>query len=74
MGRHWRPGASMGIEVMSKRVTLTNREISHIVAALKKLQEEPGVNYQVTLAGKAAYQDIIDKLTPPGAGSGGDAN
>lgn len=47
---------------MSKRVTLTNREISYIIAGLKVLQAQCNLDYQVIKAGKAVYQDIIDKL------------
>lgn len=46
----------------NKRVTLTPREINHIVYALKQLQNETSLSYAVIEAGKKAYQDIIVKL------------
>lgn len=49
---------------MSKRVTLTDREIWHIVEALKDVQVQTTIDWQVVKAGKQALQDIIDKLQP----------
>jgi len=49
---------------MSKRVTLTDREIWHIVGALKDVQARTTLDYQIVEAGKQALQDIIDKLQP----------
>lgn len=47
---------------MSKRVTLTDREISYLVLGLQYLQKETTLSYPVIKAGHTAYQDIIDKL------------
>lgn len=50
---------------MSKRVTLTDREIWHIQEALKNIIEQTTLHYQVIMAGKQTLQDIIDKLDTP---------
>lgn len=48
---------------MSKRVTLSDREVWHIVEAIKSVQSETTLTYQSVKAGRQALQDIIDKLT-----------
>lgn len=50
---------------MGKRITLTDREIWHIVKALKSVQQETSLDYQIVTCGRQALQDIIDKLQPP---------
>jgi len=49
---------------MSRRVTLSDREIWHITEVLKAIQNETTMSYQVVKAGNQALQDIIDKLQP----------
>lgn len=50
---------------MSRRITLTNREIWHIVQAITALQKESAfLTTQVTRSGNQALQDIVDKLQP----------
>lgn len=50
---------------MSTRITLSDREVWHIVEALKAVKNETSLGYQVIKAGNQALQDIIDKLQPP---------
>lgn len=49
---------------MSIRITLSDREIWHIVKSLEAAQKG-GLPDQVTKAGRQALQDIIDKIQPP---------
>lgn len=50
---------------MSKRVTLTTREIEAIVHGLTELKHKSLIDYPVVLAGRRFYDDIIDKLNAP---------
>lgn len=50
---------------MSKRITFTDREIWHIVEALKAVKNQTSFDYQVIKAGKTVIQDIIDKFGEP---------
>lgn len=48
---------------MSKRITLTDSEIYHIVLILRRAREQTfSASYPVIESGEKTLQDIIDKL------------
>lgn len=48
---------------MSRRITFTDREIWHLKEAIKAVQGQTTLDYQVVKAGRQALQDILDKFT-----------
>lgn len=49
---------------MSKRITLTDREIEYIIQGLRFIQKESLPSFPVVIAGKQVLEDIINKLSP----------
>jgi hypothetical protein len=49
---------------MSKRVALADHEVTLLVAALKRIRNEPGIDYTVTHEGQRSVDRLIAKLQP----------